>query len=202
MDVHRIKHRRRAHYDPVCKPAALRRPLELGQYTSIDYTQTLADHQLLASVGSVGDAYDNALAESFVDSFKTELIADRVWRTRSQLELAVVEYIGWYNHSRLHESLGYLPPAESEHRWHAANAEKAANSDKHSPPPPPRRALEAITAPRLLALGAERVEAGMIATAPVATALIVDALSAPETRPSPTPNEGAITVIKRRVETT
>src|SRR6185312_1641826 len=58
-----------------------------SQYTSIDYTQTLADHGVLASVGSVGDAYDNALAESFVDSFKTELIADRVWRTRSQLEL-------------------------------------------------------------------------------------------------------------------
>jgi hypothetical protein len=69
---------------------------------------------VLASVGSVGDAYDNALAESFVDSFKTELIADRVWRTRSQLELAVVEYIGWFNHTRLHESLGDLPPAEFE----------------------------------------------------------------------------------------
>jgi transposase InsO family protein len=54
-----------------------------SQYTSIDYTQTLADHHVLASVGSVGDAYDNALAESFVDSFKTELIADRVWQTRS-----------------------------------------------------------------------------------------------------------------------
>src|SRR3954454_3936599 len=49
-----------------------------SQYTSIDYTQTLEDHGVLASVGSVGDAYDNALAESFVDSFKTELIADRV----------------------------------------------------------------------------------------------------------------------------
>ena len=61
-----------------------------SQYTSIDYTQTLTDHNVLASVGSVGDAYDNALAESFVDSFKTELIRDRVWRTRSQLELAVV----------------------------------------------------------------------------------------------------------------
>ena len=69
---------------------------------------------MLASVGSVGDAYDNALAESFVDSFKTELIADRVWRTRSQLELAVVEYLGWFNHTRLHESLGDLPPAEFE----------------------------------------------------------------------------------------
>jgi putative transposase len=85
-----------------------------SQYTSIDYTQTLADHGVLASVGSVGDAYDNALAESFVDSFKTELIADRVWRTRSQLELAIVEYVGWFNQARLHQSLRDLPPAEYE----------------------------------------------------------------------------------------
>jgi putative transposase len=85
-----------------------------SQYTSIDYTQALADHGVLASVGSVGDAYDNALAESFVDSFKTELIADRVWRTRSQLELAVVEYLGWFNHTRLHQALGDVPPAEME----------------------------------------------------------------------------------------
>jgi putative transposase len=85
-----------------------------SQYTSIDYTQTLADHRVLASVGSVGDAYDNALAESFGDSFKTELIADRVWRSRSQLELTVVEYIGWYNAARLHESLGDIPPLEYE----------------------------------------------------------------------------------------
>ena len=85
-----------------------------SQYTSADYAQVLDDHRVLASVGSVGDAYDNALAESFVDSFKTELIADRVWRTRSQLELAVVEYISWFNHDRLHEALGDIPPAEFE----------------------------------------------------------------------------------------
>jgi putative transposase len=85
-----------------------------SQYTSIDYTQTLTDNRVLASVGSVGDAHDNAMAESFLDSFKTELIVDRVWRTRSQLELAVVEYVGWFNHARLHESLGDLPPAEFE----------------------------------------------------------------------------------------
>jgi putative transposase len=85
-----------------------------SQYTSIDYTQTLGDHRVLASVGSIGDAYDNALAESFVDSFKTELIADRVWRSQSQLELAVVEYIGWFNDSRLHQALGDLPPSEFE----------------------------------------------------------------------------------------
>jgi putative transposase len=85
-----------------------------SQYTSIDYTQTLADHRVLQSVGSVGDAYDNAMAESFVDSFKVELTKDRVWQTRSQLELAVVEYLGWFNNARLHESLGDIPPAEFE----------------------------------------------------------------------------------------
>ena len=85
-----------------------------SQYTSQAYTDALADAGILASVGSVGDAYDNSMAESFVDSFKTELIADRVWRTRSQLELAIVEYVAWFNTSRLHESLGDIPPAEFE----------------------------------------------------------------------------------------
>jgi len=64
-------------------------------------------------------ALSNALAESFVDTVKTELIADRVWRTRDQLELAIVEYLGWFNTSRLHESLGDIPPAEFE-ALHAA----------------------------------------------------------------------------------
>jgi putative transposase len=85
-----------------------------SQYTSADYTQELDDHGVLASVGSVGDAYDNAMAESFVDTFKTELIADRSWRFRTQLELAVVEYIAWFNNDRLHESLGDLSPVEFE----------------------------------------------------------------------------------------
>jgi putative transposase len=85
-----------------------------SQYLSNDYSQALDDHGVLASIGSVGDAYDNALAESFVDSFKTELIRDRVWRTRSQLELAIVEYVAWFNTERLHTSLGGVPPAEYE----------------------------------------------------------------------------------------
>ena len=85
-----------------------------SQYTSADYTQALDDHGVLASVGSVGDAFDNAMAESFVDTFKTELVADRSWRTRSQLELAVVEYVSWFNHERLHESLGDISPVEFE----------------------------------------------------------------------------------------
>jgi Integrase core domain len=80
------------------------------QYQSYDYTQTLEDHGVLASVGTVGDAYDNALAESFVDTFKTEPITDRDRRTQTQLEQAIVEYIGWYNHDRLHEALGDRRP--------------------------------------------------------------------------------------------
>ena len=87
-----------------------------SQYTSFDYTQVLDDHEVLASIGTVGDALDNAMAESFVDSYKTELIADRVWRSRSQLELATVGYVGWFNHQRLHEALGDIPPVEFEER--------------------------------------------------------------------------------------
>jgi putative transposase len=85
-----------------------------SQYTSFAFQQVLDDHQVLGSIGSVGDAYDNALAESFVDTFKTELIADRGWQTRTQLELAIVEWVAWFNTDRLHESLGDLPPAEFE----------------------------------------------------------------------------------------
>jgi putative transposase len=105
-----------------------------SQYTSFDFTQELDDHQVLGSIGSVGDAYDNAMAESFVDSFKTEPIADRVWQTRPQLELAVVEYISWFNHQRLHESLRDLPPAEFEalhqFRYAAATASFQTTPDQ------------------------------------------------------------------------
>jgi hypothetical protein len=74
----------------------------------------------------VGDAYDNGLAESFVDSFKTELMTDRVWRTRTQLELAIVEYVGWFNHARLHQSLGDMPPSEFEVKELSARTEQRA----------------------------------------------------------------------------
>ena len=85
-----------------------------SQYTCFAFGQVLDDHAVLASIGSVGDALDNALAESFVDTFKTELIADRVWRTRGQLELAIVEWVAWFNTDRLHQSLGDVPPAQFE----------------------------------------------------------------------------------------
>lgn len=74
---------------------------------------------MLASIGSVGDAYDNAVAESFLDSFKTELIADRTWTTRSQPELAIVEYVAWFNNERLHEALDDRPPRELQELYAA-----------------------------------------------------------------------------------
>ncbi len=97
-----------------------------SQYTSHDYRQELNDQHVLASIGTVGDCFDNALAESFVDSYKTELIADRVWRTRTQLELATCEYVAWFNHVRWHSSIGYRPPAEHEHDWWTARRAELA----------------------------------------------------------------------------
>jgi transposase InsO family protein len=72
-------------HDPGADLPFLARADRGSQYSFADYTQELDDHGVLASVGSVGDAYDNAMPESFVDTFKTELVADRAWRSRSQL---------------------------------------------------------------------------------------------------------------------
>jgi putative transposase len=125
-----------------------------SQYTSWDYTQELDDHEVLRSIGSVGDAYDNALAESFVDSFKTELIKDRMWQTRSQLELAIVQYIGWFNHSRLHESLNDVPPVEYEQLYAGANL--SFSQDRSVAPYSPS-GLDRLTERRLELVGAENV---------------------------------------------
>jgi putative transposase len=92
-----------------------------SQYLSHDFRQVLDDHRVLASIGSVGDAYDNAMAESFVDTFKTELLADRVFPTHRELELAIVAWVAWYNDQRLHERIGDIPPAELEARHYAAH---------------------------------------------------------------------------------
>jgi transposase InsO family protein len=99
-----------------------------SQYTSEDYTQTLNDSKVLASIGTVGDAYDNAMAESFVDTYKTELISDRVWRSRSELEHATVGWVAWFNTIRLHGSLSDIPPAEHEAIWRVARADLNASS--------------------------------------------------------------------------
>jgi putative transposase len=117
-----------------------------SQYTSADYTQELSDHHVLASVGSVGDALDNAMAESFVDSFKTELIADRVWRSRSELELATVVWVAWFNQDRLHSSLGDIPPVEFEQAASAAGrpVSEQADAATAAQPPEPAVALEPV----------------------------------------------------------
>lgn len=108
-----------------------------SQYVSWDYRQTLDDHQVLGSIGSVGDAFDNAMAESFVDSFKTELIKDRVWQSRSQLELAILEYVAWFNNDRLHESLDDRPPVEIEAEWAARNGLQEEPGPARTAPNPP-----------------------------------------------------------------
>ncbi|WP_456319433.1 integrase core domain-containing protein [Lentzea tibetensis] len=83
------------------------------------YTQRLADAGAVASVGSKGDSYDNAMAEAFNSIFKAELVRNKgPWRGIDDLEIAVAEYIDWYNHRRLHGELGLIPPVEHETNHH------------------------------------------------------------------------------------
>lgn len=90
-----------------------------AQYTSIRYTDRLATAGLAASIGTIGDSYDNAMAEALNGTFKAELVTlHGPWRTRRQLEIAIVEWIDWYNHRRLHGQIGDIPPAEHETHWY------------------------------------------------------------------------------------
>jgi putative transposase len=92
------------------------------QYTSIAFTERLAAAGVSGSVGTVGDAYDNALAESVIGLFKTELIKPRgPWRTAEQVEIATLEYVDWFNHRRLYQSCGDIPPAELEAAYYSQN---------------------------------------------------------------------------------
>ena len=86
-----------------------------NQYTSVELGKRLKEAGLLPSMGSISDAYDNALAESFVASLKTELLYRRSWPTRESARVAIFEYIEtFYNPKRRHSSLGYLSPVEYE----------------------------------------------------------------------------------------
>ncbi len=92
------------------------------QYVAIRYTQRLAEAGAVASVGSTGDSYDNAMAEAFNSIFKAELVRNRgPWKTIDDLEIAVAEYIDWYNHRRLHGQIGLVPPVEYETTYYAQN---------------------------------------------------------------------------------
>src|SRR5205085_3890413 len=92
----------------------LRRPLESTQYTSLTYTDRLDDLGIAPSVGSRGDAYDNAMAEAWVATFKAELVAGRRFTSFERAEHETLCWIGFYNTERLHEGLGDLPPDEFE----------------------------------------------------------------------------------------
>jgi putative transposase len=90
------------------------------QYLAIRYTERLSDAGALRSVGSRGDSYDNALAESVNGLYKTEVIRKQgPWRSVEQLELATARWVHWYNHRRLHSSIGDVPPAEFEQTYHS-----------------------------------------------------------------------------------
>jgi putative transposase len=90
-----------------------------GQYLSIRYTQRLAEAGAVASVGSRGDSFDNALAETIIGLYKTELIRRRgPWRGLDEVEYATLEWVDWFNHRRLLEPIGHLPPAEFEAAYH------------------------------------------------------------------------------------
>jgi putative transposase len=90
------------------------------QYVSIKYTERLAEAGIEPSVGSVGDSYDNALAETVIGLFKTEVIHRRgPWRSFESVEFATLEWVDWYNNRRLLESIGNIPPAEAEAAYYA-----------------------------------------------------------------------------------
>lgn len=90
-----------------------------SQYVSIRYSERLAESGIEPSVGSRGDSYDNALAETINGLYKAELIHRRApWKTRESVELATLEWVAWFNHKRLHSSIGYMPPAEAEANYY------------------------------------------------------------------------------------
>ncbi|ELD8112348.1 IS3 family transposase, partial [Salmonella enterica subsp. enterica serovar Benin] len=91
-----------------------------SQYVSLAYTQRLKDADLLASTGSTGDSYDNAMAESINGLYKAEVIHRKSWKNRAEVELATLTWVDWYNNRRLLERLGYIPPAEAEQAWYAS----------------------------------------------------------------------------------
>ncbi len=97
-----------------------------SQYVSIRYSERLAEAGVEPSVGSKGDSYDNALAETINGLYKTELIHRRApWKTKESVELATLEWVSWFNHHRLLEPIGYIPPAEAEANYYRQLASQA-----------------------------------------------------------------------------
>ena len=98
-----------------------------SQYVSIRYTERLTEAGIEPSVGSRGDSYDNALAETINGLYKAEIIHRRgPWKSHESVELATLEWVAWFNHCRLLEPIGYIPPAEAEANYYRQLAEQAA----------------------------------------------------------------------------
>ncbi|WP_432804972.1 IS3 family transposase [Escherichia coli] len=91
-----------------------------SQYVSLAYKQRLKEAKLLASTGSTGDSYDNAMAESIKGLYKAEVIHRKSWKNRTEVELATLTWVDWYNNRRLLERLGHTPPAEAEKAYYAS----------------------------------------------------------------------------------
>ncbi len=95
-----------------------------SQYVSIRYSERLAEAGIEPSVGSRGDSYDNALAETINGLYKAELIHHRApWKTRAAVEWATLEWVAWYNQQRLLGSIGYIPPAQAEELYHRTHSD-------------------------------------------------------------------------------
>ncbi|MEU6559459.1 IS3 family transposase [Nocardia nova] len=111
---------RRGHYGHPIEPGLIFHTDAGSQYTSVRFTESLALQGLSASIGSVGDAYDNALAESIIGLFKTEVVNRQgPFKTLTEVEFALMEWCDWYNNSRLHSRLDYLTPAEYEAAYYS-----------------------------------------------------------------------------------
>ncbi|CDI01107.1 transposase (fragment) [Candidatus Competibacter denitrificans Run_A_D11] len=111
-----------------------RKPLDQGlihhsdrgvQYVSIRYTERLAEAGIEPSVGSVGDSYDNALAETINGLYKTEVIHRQSWKNLEAVEWATLAWVHWFNQHRLLEPIGYRPPAEAEAAYYQQRHESA-----------------------------------------------------------------------------
>jgi len=115
-----------------------------SQYLSIRYSERLAEAGAVASIGSRGDSYDNALAESTIGLYKSELLYRQgPWRGIDDLEIATLEYIDWFNHRRLHSALGHVPPAEYEENSHLGEDADAPSGDLRAS----TKTIKVITSP-------------------------------------------------------
>jgi putative transposase len=101
-----------------------------SQYVSIRYSERLSEAGIEPSVGSWGDSYDNALAETINGLYKAELIHRRApWKTKESLEIGTLEWVSWFNHHRLLAPIGYIPPAEAEDNYYRQLASQTATTE-------------------------------------------------------------------------